>query len=512
MDITNLSYKNIRSAFLFIFLIELISLSGYLVPAISKIAFFIIVLLTFILSIYKLEYGIYIALAELFIGSKGYLFYFEIGGISVSIRIALWLIIMSVWLSQLIIHLAKRGEIKTQFLKSYNSKYLIIFFIFILWGVINGILNKNKLDNIFFDFNNWLYFLLIFPIFEAINTKEKLINVFEVFCAAIFWLTLKTFFLLFVFSHNLIGMVYELYRWVRVTGVGEITQMPSGFVRIFFQSHIFVLMGLFIFILFLIKFLFENKENLNFKRLLINKRFLILLSGLVLLFSTIILSFSRSYWVGWGGGLAIYAVILIFRAVKKEINFKQLISPVVTLFVSIVLSISVIAVIVKFPYPKPSAYFSTDLLSDRALNLSEAGASSRWSLLPKLWLSIKETPFVGKGFGATVTYISSDPRVLESNPKGEYTTYAFEWGWLDIWLKLGIFGLISYLILLSKLSFNLIGMEENKWALKSLGIGILVISLVNVFSPYLNHPLGIGYIILCFLVLETCIKNKFNIY
>ena len=55
---------------------------------------------------------------------------------------------------------------------------------------------------------------------------------------------------------------------------------------------------------------------------------------------------------------------------------------------------------------------------------------------------------MGRGFGATVTYQTRDPRILADNGSGEYTTYAFEWGWLDIWLKLGIFGLAAYFLLI----------------------------------------------------------------
>ncbi|MBU1778569.1 hypothetical protein KJ992_02835, partial [Patescibacteria group bacterium] len=71
---------------------------GYLLPDFRQIAFFVIVALTLILSLKNLKYGVLIMFAELFIGSKGYLFYFEHSGLIISIRIALWLVIMSVWL------------------------------------------------------------------------------------------------------------------------------------------------------------------------------------------------------------------------------------------------------------------------------------------------------------------------------------------------------------------------------------------------------------------------------
>jgi len=62
----------------------------------------------------------------------------------------------------------------------------------------------------------------------------------------VLWLGFKPFFLLFIFSHDMIGMTAELYRWVRLTGVGELTRMQGGFYRIFLQSQIFSLAGFFI--------------------------------------------------------------------------------------------------------------------------------------------------------------------------------------------------------------------------------------------------------------------------
>jgi hypothetical protein len=41
----------------------------------------------------------------------------------------------------------------------------------------------------------------------------------------------------------------------------------------------------------------------------------------------------------------------------------------------------------------------------------------------------------------------------------------------------------------------------------SLATGLIVLMAVNIFSPYINHPLGIGYIILAAAMMED-IKIK----
>ena len=119
----NLFNKIFKQTFLFIVLAELLSLCGYLLPDFNKIAFLIIVALTLILSLYKLEYGVWILLAELFIGSKGYLFFFDN---IMSIRIALWLIVMAVWAGKVISNWIRTKKLNIEFFKSSYRNYFFI--------------------------------------------------------------------------------------------------------------------------------------------------------------------------------------------------------------------------------------------------------------------------------------------------------------------------------------------------------------------------------------------------
>ncbi|PIR13504.1 hypothetical protein COV49_01935 [Candidatus Falkowbacteria bacterium CG11_big_fil_rev_8_21_14_0_20_39_10] len=492
----------------FIFLAELASIFGYLLPDFRQIAFFVIAGLVLILSLVDLKYGLYFVLAELFIGSKGYLFYYEHAGLLFSIRIALWLIVMAVWLGGVIFcrreksQFIDKGDRGTKFpignLVPYKNsdyfKYFSVLFLFILWGFVNSFLNHNGFADTFFDFNGWLYFALIFPIYSVFKSKENQEMLWQIFLASILWLALKTFFLLFVFSHNMIGMVYELYGWVRTTGVGEITRMQGGFHRIFFQSHIFILTSFFIFLMLLTSLILKDKKESNKKFL--TSYFLIL----TLLLFVIIITFSRSFWVGLVFGLLVYWFVSLL---VLKIGWKNFFKVNGLWLASLIISVGLIAAVVKFPYPNPLGGFSTaDLLSKRLSQQDEAAISSRWALLPQLWQEIKSAPVLGRGFGATVTYKTQDPRALELNPGGKYTTYAFEWGWLDIWLKLGFFGLLAYLALIFKLMIN--GLQSRNNFAIGLALGLLAISATSFFSPYLNHPLGIGYL----MVMAAIFDNK----
>ncbi|MDD4901151.1 MAG: O-antigen ligase family protein [Patescibacteria group bacterium] len=485
-------YKNKFFTITFLLLVfsELLSFLGYYHPIINSLAFFLVIISTIFFSLRRLEYGLYVLLAELFIGSFGYLFYFESGGIKISLRLALWLVIMSVWLAKFAGDWLRTKKFPLVWKKNSYAFYCLALAIFVCWSLINGFLQANLPGNIFFDFNNWLYFLLILPLLYPIKNDGDLPAMAPVFLAAIAWLSAKTIILAYVFSHNFGGLAIDLYYWVRQSGVGEITQIVAGYNRIFMQSQIFILIGLFILLIYLLKNIKERPAELKNNQLII-------LATLCL--TALIISFSRSFWIGLAaGGLTVWSLALG----KLRTNLKQFfIFNALALF-CLLLSFIMILAVIKFPWPEPYGGFNpADLLSQRATQLTgEAGASSRWQLLPELWQKIMAAPLLGKGFGATVTYKTNDPRILAQSPDGLYTTYAFEWGWLDIWLKLGMFGLIAYLALLIKIIKD--GLKINSFFSLSIITGLIVLMAVNIFSPYVNHPLGIGYIIVAMAMME----------
>lgn len=494
--------KLIKYFFGSIFLVEYFSLIGHIFPLVNAVCFFIIIILFVLISIYKIEYGLYILFAELFIGSFGRLFAVNVFDFSLSIRIAMWFFFLLVWFSKEIIRLL-RGQTNWKNIigiKSESNYLLYTFFalfIFIILGFVNGLIMHQSFSHVFLDFNGWLYFVLLFPVLGILENKKNIEALLPIIIFSAIWISIKTFFLLFVFSHNMQSLIPEFYAWVRDTRIGEITQMQGGFYRIFMQSHIFVMVAF-----FLILTLFAKNFSISSKR--INKEFFIYYFLIIFFLAVNLISLSRSNWLGLAFGLLLFGFFLLF-----EYGFKKSFFITLIIFSNLLFSVGLIAVIVKFPYPNPMGGFSTsELLGDRAKQLSgEAGVSSRWSLLSPLWQEIKTAPFLGKGFGATVTYKSSDPRVLEMNSNGTYTTSAFEWGWLDIWLKIGAFGVLAYLLIFAiiakifikkiyKNKKNIFETVTFETFIPAFFISLVVIAVINTFSPYLNHPLGIGYLMI----------------
>jgi len=503
-----INFKKILFMLSAVLFFELLSFNVFLSLTQSFYSLVLVSALILFLSSIKLEYGILIAFFELIIGSKGYLFFANIFGFTISIRIAIWLIVMLVWFvkyirSQIYLIRTESVSFKLYFKNKYlylfslekHYRYLFGLFAFILISLFIGLLN-NDFSNVFFDFNAWIYFTYIFPLFYVykINNKEddkKIENFKIVIISALSWLTFKSLFLLYLFSHNFSDILPAIYRWVRDTGVGEITRMSDDFYRIFFQSHIFVVLA------FL--FLFSSFVYLYFQKKISRKEISFYIPLLSILLSVSILSFSRTNWLGLLFTLSVYMFFVMYKY-----GFFYFLKFTFYLFLISIFSFVLLVSVVKFPLPLSSSEFSTSTITERAIQISgEAGVSSRWSLLPELVKEIEKVPIFGAGFGKTLTYKSSDPRVLVDNPSGDYTTYAFEWGWLDIWLKLGFFGLAFYLIFI----FSLLTAFYKK---SNHGAGnyhpyilmLISISVIHFFSPYLNHPLGIG-LVLGLLMLDS---------
>ncbi len=474
-----------------IFIVEFLSYAVFQIPEVNLIVFGALVVGAFVLSLYRLKYGLWFLFIELFIGSKGYLFSTEIAGFDLSIRLALFLVVFVAYLVWII------RERRIAFFYWDLWREFTAFVTIIAFGVLIGVLRGNALGTIFFDVNGYLYMGLIGPLTQVVRRKKDIDQFIALFLAAMVALGIKTLFLLALFSqidlfpYTLPGV----YQWVRGTGVGEITRFENGFSRIFFQSHIYMLF-LFFFLSAWIAFT-DWKKDFWKDRLILSLYLLWALSILV-----IFLSYSRSYWVAAAGGLILLSVWLF---VREKLSFKKLLLMAVLLTVTFAFDYVVAFGIVNIPLPGNVGVGAKELLTDRTKNLTdEPAAATRWQALEPLSQAVTEHPVFGSGLGSTVTYQSSDPRVLQDYPDGWYTTYAFEWGYLDLLLKFGIVGFAVYLYLFYRMvRFGAAHMKKSvskKIEVVGALAALLSLLLTHVFTPYLNHPLGIGWILLVAMI------------
>jgi hypothetical protein len=482
--------------------VEVLSFAGHFFLSSDHWIFLLVVIIALVLTLRNIKYGVWIIFLELFIGSQGYLLHFDVDSTKLSLRIALWLIVFSVWSKNYFFSLLDKKKSQPsifsnlRFLKRANFLYFLLLFLFLILAVVIGYSNGNDWQNIFFDANGWLYFLLIFPIYETffnpkIAGEEPFVPIWRMLAAGALWISAKTFLLFFFFTHVFSEssplywiLTRNLYQWVRDTLIGEITIMPGGFARIFIQSQIYIGIAIFLGLFAINRYWLEIKQS---RRAIIS----IIITG-SLLFGAIIISLSRSSWLGLAAVFIFYAILTI-----KNMGWKKFGLIILLPAASLILSLGLIFITAKFPIPQPSTNLDiTQSLADRAGTASDAAASSRYALLPLLWQKISNDPLWGDGFGTTITYNAKDPRITDQSAGGigTYTTYAFEWGWLDIWLKFGLFGLLAYLLLLGKIVKD--AARKDTWLSWGLAAGLLLISVVSFFSPYANHPLGIGFLLL----------------
>jgi len=461
-----------------LFVIELISFLGYFFAPLKIISALIIAIGIFILTFKNLETGLLILFAELIIGSKGHLF--ELG--PVSIRMIIYAAIILAYLVKLR-HKEERLKIISYLKELKITKYFGALAIFILLAIALALFYKNSLNNIFSDFNSWLFFLLLFPILSVYfkGKTEVYQRLISVVTAAFLWLGLETLLILYIFTHN-ISVISDLYFWLRKTGVAEITSTLGSWPRIFLQSQIYAAIALVI-----VPFTLKIK----------NKNTWVLMT---LAWSILFLSMSRSFWLA---SVVVLALGLFFQLIFS--GWKKLWPKIILISASAIVAVLFILIIVLFPIPKPGSFSANSFINRISLDSGEAAVASRWSLLPVMWQEIKKAPLLGSGFGKTITYKSSDPRILQNDPSGEYTTYAFEWGYLSLWLKFGLFGLLAYLSLLGVIIYQgLLNWRKGDNLSGALILGLLILVMVNFFTPYLDHPLGIGYILLAL----TLVKYK----
>ncbi len=495
----------ISKTFLFLVLTELLSFFAWLFPQFNLVCFVIILLLVLILALKKLSYGLYIAFAEIIVGSYGYLFSFNYYHTLISLRVGIFLVIMSAWL----IYLLRFSSFKKYYhqLKDFIFiKYYLLLALVLLWGFIWGIIRHNNFGNVFLDFNNWLFYLYLLPLISVSQNKKFWHEFYYIILTALSWLLLKTLILLYIFSHNFLWAWPELYTWLRDTRVGEITKFTNNFYRIFLQSQIFALIGFFAFLPLL------NKIKLSFNWFKKNKTTFYYFIFLISCFSVVVISFSRSFWVGLIIGLITYLLFLIIY------QHKHFIKNILRLMSIVIFSLVIIFVIINAP-PGLRNIKLVSLLSQRTSQLEAAG-SSRINMLQPLSQAITKHSIVGSGFGTTVTYRSVDPRVLTTTAgaSGLYTTYAFEWGYLDLFLKIGLLGVSIYLLLIYRILQSLwqqINIKSNflelissiKYSISDIGLGLslalISLLIVNAFTPYLNHPLGISIILIISVYLNA---------
>lgn len=447
-------------------------------PALAALALAFAGLATLAVSWKRPELGIMIAFAELFANSHGHLISYPVGGFSLSLRMVIFAAVMVAWFASIV---ARRARFAI-------GDWRLAMFVPLAMAVVLGFavgFAQNETIKAFKDGNAYLYLAYLLPILSVEWDAAKKRLLLQVFAASAAWVVALTLGLLYVFTHFPEWMLGPAYKFIRDTRTGELTKMAGNIFRIFLQAQLSVVFAMYVVVPFLLV------------RSVARRAWWQLTLIFAALISVVLISLSRSFWVGIiAGDVALLALVWIdawpgMRAMGRAVGSVAL----ATVFAAVLL---VGIVLFPLPYQVGRVGDLTGLFSERTTDLSDVAISSRWNLLPPLMDEIKSTPLIGAGFGEEVTFKTDDPRARAINPDGTWTTYALEWGWLELWLKMGILGPIAFVALF-------VGMVRGLWPYlrgDQSWVGIAFVSALvmlyatHVFSPYLNHPLGLGMLLL----------------
>lgn len=473
--------------------VELLSWLTYVYPQTRAGITVAVLVIALVASCYHLRFGVYLVISELVIGSYGYILALPLPQFTLSFRLGLFFIIIIALLIDII------RQRRIFFFESFFWKWYIALVVFVGLGALLGLFNGNQLSDVFFDTNGYLFLAMVIPFTQSIRTPKHLYTMLTILTAGVVILALQTIIVVFVFSHQLFFQYYltDIYRWLRDFRLAEITRQENGFYRIFFQSHIYVLLMFLFSLLSLLR-----RWQWSFVILTV--------TSLMLLW----LSYSRSFWVAT---VVLILGVWLYARFVEQVTWKQIAISAATVFASALLSYGFILGLVNAPIGGDwgSRVAAASLLTERTENpFEEAAGGSRIALMLPLLKRNLQDPFLGGGMGTTVTYATQDPRALETNPSGLYTTYAFEWGYLDLWLKLGLAGTVVYGILIGLLVACSLGIKKrlgtslDQTIAIFTGFGVLALAIIHALTPYLNHPLGIGFLLLATVITDTYARAR----
>ena len=471
---TNYTFRTCISIFV---IAELLSWLSFNFTTLNIVILALIALMSIFLVLRNPIYALYIPVAELFWGSVGHSFYYDFW----NLRLVIFGAVIFAFALGNLFNVRKFHIIK-------DTKVLLIWLAMIFLLLISAAaayFSQRNVANIFFDGNAYLY-LFYLPIWYQVYRRRYLRNIIAILRAAALVVAIKTLIIFNFFSQGYQILDLEfIYKWIRDSRTGEITPFENNFSRVFMPAQLYLLAAWFF------AFIRQLKEHKSWSNFIY----------LGILAAALLVSLSRSFWLG---GAIAFAFLLVNIIIFQRRNLSVL----VYLTIIGMAVIAWLTVLVFFNLPK---FNSFNIIEQRTTGTSEAAASSRMNLLPVMWQAIKEKPIAGHGLAKELTYPSVDPRIKnDDNPEGWQTTYAFEWGWLEQWLKLGIFFvsvLFAWILLIYARSYKILVSDA------VLGLGTLAIvtalGIIHIFSPYLNHPLGLGLLMIMTIIIS---KNERQSY
>lgn len=454
----------------------------------SVIPFLVIVIATLSITKRSLVWGLAFAMLEMFIGGHGHLIDAPIGGVTLGIRQGIFVAVMLGTLYHIVIN-----HVRPRFVAERDLPFVFLAVAIVL-GTISGFA-RNSIGAAFDDMNGYATFAYLLPVSMILWTQEAKRVLLWAFALGATWVAVSSMVLLYAFTHLPVQGIWALYGFVRDARLAEVTILsgPAWLVgilidgpwyfRVFEPAQFSVMM--FTLVLFgALMFVAKDWRT----------RWIVAIPMTAML-AIDVAGQSRSFWLG----LIVASAALGMMMIAERTSLKEITKVKTVGTVSLVVALLSLWMLVVVPVPGRPDLTNSPYYKGDSDDTRELAVSSRWNLLGPMMTEIGKNPLWGSGFGTPVTFISDDPRIRAMNGTGEWTTYRFEWGYQDIWLKMGIPGLLAfgfYLFTVLRAGYrSFIDKEETRWLTLSLTSGIIALFVAHIFSPYLNHPIGLGFMV-----------------
>lgn len=485
------------------FAIYAVSIVASIVPAVTPVFLIGIIFSVSYIAWKDMRIALGIALGELIVGGHGHLLDMSIFGFSLSLRIAIFLAIIGTWF--VLFALKKQSFHRFQ---QRDMSWMFLGAMLVLATLVG--LMQNSWGDVIDDANSYFFILYALPVFTLHFHAAERRSILQILAAGAVFVSVMTLLSSYLFTHASGDFLHPIYTYLRDHRIAEITlqtaidgqgniQDKIGYTlfgddrywyRIFMQSQIFV----YVFALFIFSML-----GIMWRR---QKQPILAILLFIISLSTLLLSGSRSFLLGAVMVLPIMTVFFLFTGKQPVITGLR---RGIEIGISFAFSLLVVWATVTFPLPaqpqmNEALFYQTSSETGR-----DAAVSSRWALLQPAMQEIWSSPIIGSGFGALVTYTSDDPRIRAQFDGGVYTTYRFEWGYQDIWLKMGIFGLIAYMWIgyaTLRALYDMYKKGSHKWIAVGCIGSVVMVFAVHTVSPYLNHPIGLGILLLAWAFID----------
>ena len=375
---------------------------------------------------------------------------------------------------------------------------IIVVCIYLAYGSIIGLINRNSLGDIFSDVNSFLgiiYILLLIAYVKGRNENiDKIINVFVNCAVIVAIMTITLFFVSRIYLPNNLEIIVTYNNLNSKLEYGFISGlvMSNNYARVYLYNGIFMQLAAAI---MFIKLFNKDKNVFGIVKLAI------LLVG-------IYVSNTRGFWLGTIGVVVISMIYYLWRFKKFNLTLRNIVIALIPLIlVSVIIPKTIVAV-----SPEQNLPNSSGSIKDRIESISdfENDESNKVRAIQLKFLvnRIKEKPILGWGFGA---HIEEYPQYMIDNNLQPVSSTSFELYYIELLFKTGIIGIffgylvfnfVKLIVLLFKKNLRM----RDEQVLVGWTIGTMSILASSITNPYIA-----GLSVFFVLVMEVYLIQLYDL-